>query len=244
MLSEIGRFLYALVFLLLTFGSAISVLQHKYADMQSIPRACLALFAITIRMYEDDFRDLEQEPALLAAVFLFVTLSAILLLNLLIAQLNCSYVYIYADMVGFARLNRAGVIVETLALIPGAKWERFLESLNLDKPLEFNEGDVGLPGGFQVLEPAKNHVVPEDSIYRYGGNCSQDQPWPEETVVGVEEEDRLDRVEKQIAKTMRRLLAEHGGVKHRSGSNASSSFISGMSGTGSSGYSQAPSGGA
>ena len=32
MLSEIGRFLVALVFLLLTFGSAISVLEHPYFE--------------------------------------------------------------------------------------------------------------------------------------------------------------------------------------------------------------------
>lgn len=32
MLSEIGRFLVALIFLLLTFGSAISVLEHPYFE--------------------------------------------------------------------------------------------------------------------------------------------------------------------------------------------------------------------
>ena len=97
-----------------------------------------------------------EEPALLTAVLLFVAssveagiagveaskmqvlASSILLMNLLIAQLNSSYVYIYQDgneqrsgatrasvpgairplfyflqdMVGFARLNRAQKIVE------------------------------------------------------------------------------------------------------------------------------------
>eukprot|EP00439_Symbiodinium_sp_Y106_P082888 s1008_g22.t1 len=114
-LSEIGRFLVALIFLLLTFGSAISVLDHT--------NTVLCPFSITVLLYEDDYRTLmEDEPALLTAVLLFVLASSILLMNLLIAQLNSSYVYIYQDMVGFARLNRAQKIVEALANFNRNQW--------------------------------------------------------------------------------------------------------------------------
>ena len=58
---------------------------------------------------EDDYRDLMEDPVLLAILFTFLTFSSILLLNLLIAQLNVSYVRIYSNMVGYARLKRAEV---------------------------------------------------------------------------------------------------------------------------------------
>ena len=54
-----------------------------------------------------------EDPLLLTAVFCFVTASAILLLNLLIAQLNCSYVYIYQNMLGYAARFCVWMFVKT-----------------------------------------------------------------------------------------------------------------------------------
>jgi len=47
-LAEIGRFLVALGFLLLTFGSAISVLDHDQEEMQTIWDSAIALFAMGV----------------------------------------------------------------------------------------------------------------------------------------------------------------------------------------------------
>lgn len=74
-------------FLLTTFASAITVLQHGYEDMKQFSDTMICLSGITLRLFEDDFRDLHSDPLLLTAVFAFITASAILLLNLLIAQL-------------------------------------------------------------------------------------------------------------------------------------------------------------
>jgi len=203
-LSEMTRFLAALIFLLMTFGCGISVLEHPYFEMRDIPNSAIALFSITVRLYEDDYRNMLGEPALLTAVFIFVTASAVVLLNLLIAQINCSYVFIYQDMVGFARLNRAKVIVETLDECAEATWRRFVESLGLEEPMEFNEGDVGLSGGLQVLEPAGAHVVNEDRILRFGGSCAEDMPWPADHQT-MEVENRYDKIERLLNKVMDRL---------------------------------------
>jgi hypothetical protein len=207
-LPEIGRFLFALMFLILTFGSAISVLEHSYYEMHDIPHAAVALFAITVRLFEDDYRNLQHEPALLAAVFLYLTISAIIILNVLIAQLNCCYVKIYQDMVGFARLNRAHVIVETLKNCPEANWGYFVKTLEFDKPLEFNEGDIGLAGGIAETEPASAHTVVKDTIFRFGGSCSQDMQWPKEAA-GLEDEDKYGRLEQMVAKTLKRIQKNH-----------------------------------
>ena len=47
-------------------------------------------------------------------------------------------------------------------------------------PEEFNEGDVGVAGGIQVLEPASQHPTSVESIRRYGGSTAPSMPWPEE----------------------------------------------------------------
>lgn len=51
---------------------------------------------------------------MLVAVCMFAILISIFFLNLLIAQLNQAYQVVYEDMQGFARLNRASVVVATL----------------------------------------------------------------------------------------------------------------------------------
>jgi len=202
-LSEVGRFLFAMVFLLVTFSSSITCLQHEKHEFRDVTAAANCLFAITVGLYEGDYREFSDTPVLLGAVFFFVTLSAILLINLLIAQLNCSYEYVYADMMGFARLTRATLIVDTLATTPTHRWTRFLATLRFDMPVEFDEGDVGLSGAIQVKEPASLNPVTIDSIIRYGGSCSEGQPWPEES--SKDSDDRFERVERSMAATLKKL---------------------------------------
>eukprot|EP00913_Durusdinium_trenchii_P011878 g11156.t1 len=156
----IGRFMFALMFLLTTFASAITVLEHHYEDMKQFSDTMICLSGITL------------------PVFGFITASAILLLNLLIAQLNCSYVYIYQNMLGYAKLKRASVNVQTLVYTKPERWENFVNSLGFKTPLEFNEGDVGMAGGIQAMEPQNLAVVASDRILRFGGSCSQDLEWP------------------------------------------------------------------
>merc|ERR1712032_1389945 len=164
------------------------------------------------------------------AVFVFVTASAILLLNLLIAQLNCTYVLIFQNNIGFARLKRAGTIVETLAVCPAVNWRRFVDSLRLDTPLEFNEGDVGMSGGIQTWEPANSHLVTTDAILRFGGSYDPSLPWPEDTSA-EDDEDRVERLGRLMQRTMQKLNREKGS-KGRSG-RLSSSGSSAEDGSGS-----------
>jgi len=232
--SEIGRFMAALLFLLLLFASSISVLEHDYPDMRDVSMTVVALFSITVKLYEDDYRDFQDDPILLCMVFAFVTASAILLLNLLIAQLNCSYVYIYANMVGFARLKRAEVIVEELKLTKPAKWTRFVGTLGLDFALELNEGDVGMAGGIQGNELQSAHVVTQDRILRYGGSCAQDMQWPEDGMDKEDEdEDKLQKMERIMKAALAKISgSERKKKKHKSGgSGIGNSGVSGSSGS-------------
>merc|ERR1711862_286347 len=89
--------------------------------------------------------------------------------------------------------------------VPHKRWERFVVFLNLDQRLEFNEGDSGLAGGMQVMEPASTNPTTVDTIRRFGGSTSPAMQWPEEDQAGDDEEDRFDRMEKLIEKAMKRI---------------------------------------
>jgi len=149
-----------------------------------------------------------------------VITTIIFLLNLLIAQLSCSYASTYQDMLGFARLNRARIVVESMVLVSGQRWERFVSYLRLEERLEFNEGDVGLSGGLQVTEAANINPTTQDTIRRFGGSTSPAMQWPEEDNLGDDEEDRFEKIENLIQKAMKRLSSS-GGKRGKGGQGSS-----------------------
>lgn len=237
-LSDISRFMVALLFVSVTFASGICVLNHGYEDMFYLSTTMLYLCAIVLQLINSDWRDFKVDELLLLTVYLFIVVSAIVILNLLIAQLTCSYVYIYQNMVGFARLSRAEVIVETLASCRPAKWQRFVKSLKFDTPLDFSEGDVGMSGGLTVLEPAGASTVTEDTIRRYGGSCAPDMPWPEDVAEEAEANsaDKFDRIERLVQRALKNISAAAGGSKKKgSASDSKSSSTLGSTGNDSTG---------
>ena len=54
----------------------------------------------------------DTEPVVLTVLWGFMIASVIFFVNMLVAQLTCAYDSVYADMVGYARLNRILIIVE------------------------------------------------------------------------------------------------------------------------------------
>lgn len=205
MLPELGLFAGAICGVSLTFSSGISVLKHEIHDFQGIDKGCYALFRMILDMYSAKrYEQLESEPVVLAAVMLFMVAAIIFLLNLFIAQLSCAYSSVNEDMIGFARLERAMIVVEIMPSVPKARWHSFIGSLRLHKRLEFNEGDVGLAGGIQVREPAAANPTTVDAIRRFGGSTSQEIAWPEDDA-GDDEDNRFQRLENLIQKTMKHL---------------------------------------
>merc|ERR1712110_772033 len=145
------------------------------------------------------------------------------------AQLNCSYDTIYQDMVGYARLKRIRIVVETMPLVPEKRWVRLLNSLALDERIEFNEGDIGVAGGIQVLEPASANPTTIDMIKRFGGSTSPSIQWPEEET-GDDDSDKFERIEKLIQRAMQRLNTKGGGGGKKGGKGGSSAGQSGSGG--------------
>merc|ERR550539_1276687 len=94
-----------------------------------------------------------------------------------------------------------------MALVSNKRWTKFITSLHLDDKVEFGEGDVGLPGGIQVMEPANANITTVDMIRRFGGSTSPTAQWPEEDGTVGDEDDRFERMEKLIEKAMKRITS-------------------------------------
>merc|ERR1719281_345946 len=119
-------------------------------------------------------------------------------------------------MVGYARLKRAETIIEIMPTIPKRRWDGFIEGLKLNKRLEFNQGDIGVAGGIQMREAANINPTTVDMIRRFGGSTSPEIQWPEDDIDG-EGDDKFERMEKLIQRTLQRVTKTTGGGKRRGG---------------------------
>jgi len=226
MLVEIALFLLAIAAVLLTLSSAFSCLQQDDEAFQSIPKGAMSLWEMLLRMFSTDhYKTLHDEPVVLTGVYVYLVTSVVFLFNLFIAQLKCSYNAIYADMVGYARLKRCRIIVETMPSVSAKRWSAFKESLAFESRIEFNEGDVGVAGGIQILEPASANPTTVDTIKRVGGTTSALAQWPEEE--GDVEDDKFGKLEALIKKAMDTMTAKQT-TKKKKGAGDSSAGGSGM----------------
>merc|ERR1712232_779396 len=239
MLSEIALFLLAMFSVLTMLSSALSCLEQDDEAFQTIPSGFMALWEMMLGMFSSDhYKSLHGEPIVLLGVYSHLVVSLVFLINLLIAQLCCSYDAIYADMVGFARLKRSRIIVETMPTVSPKRWQVFKEGLGFENRIEFNEGDIGVAGGIQVLEAANANPTTSDTIKRVGGTTSALAQWPEEA--GDAEDDKFGKLEAMIKKAMDTMTAAKSTKKKKSGMNSSS----GMSGGGDGGSGAAEEGAA
>merc|ERR1711967_151886 len=217
MLAEVALFLGALFVAILTFSCSLSVLKHDSDDFAGIQKGSYALLRIVMGAYDAQrYAALESEPVLLVMVFVFCVVTVIFFVDMLIAQLSCAYSSVYEDMVGYARLERAETIVEIMPSVPNKRWFAFIESLRLNKRLEFNQGDIGVASGIQMREAANINPTTQDMIRRFGGSTSPEIQWPEDDVDG-EGDDKFEKMEKLIQKTLQRVTKNVGGGRKGGG---------------------------
>merc|ERR1719487_393841 len=230
MLSEIALFLLAMSAVLITLSSAFSCLEQDDEAFKNIGNGIMNLWEMLLGMFSTDhYYSLHDIPVVLIGVYGYLVTVAVFLFNLLIAQLCCSYDAIYADMVGYARLKRSRIIVETMPAVSPKRWNAFKESLGLDNRIEFNEGDIGVAGGYQTVEAANAHPTTIDSIKRVGGTTSALAQWPEEE--GDMEDDKFGKLETLIKKAMDTMTANNS-KKHKKKGGGSSMGGEGSAGVG------------
>jgi len=169
---------------------------------------------------------MQDQWTVFVVVLVYIVTTVVFLLNLLIAQLNCAYQSTYEDMIGYARLNRGKILTETMPTVSKRRWDGYIASLHFGECVEFGEGDIGIPGGIQVLEPASQNITTTDMIRRFGGSTSPSASWPEEETSELAE-NRLDRMEKLMehglkkVSTSRRAKGGAVGSSNLTGSNSS-----------------------
>jgi len=223
MSSEVGLFILGLVSVMLSFSSAISVVKHSQNDFAGIQKGLLTLLEMSMKMYDGaHFEEYESDPLVLVCTFCFLIIVAVFLLNMLVAQLTCAYEAVYIDMVGYARLERVEIIVGTMPSVSEARWTYFREFLKLEDKTEFNAGDVGVSGGMQIHEPSNANPTTTDMIRRFGGSTSVEMQWPADNEAAADEDDRFDRMEAVIQKTLKRMTKGGGAKGGKGGSNTQS----------------------
>merc|ERR1719389_171552 len=219
---------------LVTLSSALSCLEQDDAAFQTIGGGMMSLWEMLLRMFSTDhYKSLHDIPVVLIGVYVYLVTTAVYLFNLLIAQLCCSYDAIYADMVGYARLKRCRIIVETMPAVTPKRWNYFKESLGFENRIEFNEGDVGVAGGIQILEAANAHPTTVDTIKRVGGTTSALAQWPEEE--GDIEDDKFGKLEALIKKAMDTMTASNTKKAKKGGASSLGGSGTGVEGSGAEG---------
>eukprot|EP00927_Polykrikos_kofoidii_P065615 TRINITY_DN61353_c0_g1_i1.p1 TRINITY_DN61353_c0_g1~~TRINITY_DN61353_c0_g1_i1.p1 ORF type:complete len:1062 (-),score=130.75 TRINITY_DN61353_c0_g1_i1:394-3516(-) len=214
LMSELGLYLIAWAVLTLVFASAICCLKEN-AEIHNIPAMILFMFELVMGIgVTDDVKELGTFITVM--VYICFIAVAIFLTDILIAQLHNIYSSSFYDMVGLARLGRLSVIADALPKVSKKRWSCFLDRMEFDKKLEFNEGDIGVAGGMQVVEPASANPVTTDQIMRFGGSTSPGAPWPEADTEGDDRLDRLERLLQNLAKTLNLVGNRRPGSSHNS----------------------------
>merc|ERR1711908_226355 len=117
-------------------------------------------------------------------------------------------------------------VVEGMPQVPKRRWNTFVDSLRLNKRLEFNQGDIGVAGGIQMKEAASLNPTTIDMIRRFGGSTSPEIQWPEDEADG-EGDDKFEKMEKLIQKTLQRVTKTAGGGRKRGGAGTGTGTGSG-----------------
>jgi len=217
LVKELFLFLFVTGVCTIAFACSISALRQDSEYFDTSYDAFLHLWKMLLGMMPPAvFHDLEDEvPALFIMLAIFVVVASIFLTSIFIAQLSSAYQATFNDMVGFARLNRGHIVVATMPKVPEQRWKDYLESLHLDRRIEFGEGDIGLAGAIQILEPASLNQEPQvcpvchgERVHRYAGTTSREAPWPIVEIESAEMdlETKLARMEKLIQASMKKIV--------------------------------------
>ncbi|CAK9025545.1 unnamed protein product [Durusdinium trenchii] len=205
-LPEVLLMLASLAFFILMFATCIAVSENDVQSFQDFPMVVLRLFQFAIRINgHDELQDIMQSPVLSLGLGAFLVVLILGTFSIFVAQLTCVHEEIYSSMVGYASLRRMQIEVDYMQTLRRKTWKKFVQGLAMDEPLEFGEGDIGLPGGVQIEEPAKLHPLHRETIMRYGGTTSPDEPWPETYSSHETEDEKLERMMKKFQRALAKV---------------------------------------
>ncbi|CAE7808573.1 unnamed protein product [Symbiodinium sp. CCMP2456] len=206
-LPELFLMITAVAFLVIMFATCVAVSHTSVDAFKDMPTAGMRFFQIAAKMQDNrGMPEISTVPLLMVAIGLFVLAVVFGAFNIFVAQLTCAHQEIYDSMVGYSILRRMQISIDTMQTLRRRKFKQFVDSLVMDEPLEFGEGDIGLPGGVQIMECASLHPQNKESIIRFGGSTESSMQWPKEEALEIASEDaRLDRLVKKFDKSLLRI---------------------------------------
>eukprot|EP00913_Durusdinium_trenchii_P009593 g9013.t1 len=149
----IGVFLY--VILMVEVGSiSVRISEYRVLCLHAIEQVllCFGVVLLTILTFSFAVSGMTREVQAIS--------------NTEALQFCGVYTSLAEDIKGHARLARGEIIIETFKAVRLTRWQRFMNSLNLDSKVDFEEGDIGLAGGIKDFEPALAHPVAKEVVQR------------------------------------------------------------------------------
>lgn len=194
-----------------TFGFSVTAMTREVANLSceewaDFGTSVSTLFQLAVGMMDlGELSNLaEESPFLLVVIALFLLLVYSFFFNILVSQFCGVHSSLAEDSEGHARLSRGDVILDTLKAVQMKKWKAFVTRLALDQRTDLDEGDIGLPGGIKVFEPAGANPKTQDQIIRFGGQTDPSLPWPEK----LHEENSTEKmIQKTIRGSLEKLMA-------------------------------------
>eukprot|EP00438_Fugacium_kawagutii_P003756 Skav233319 [mRNA] locus=scaffold3767:250250:260784:- [translate_table: standard] len=173
----LGVFIYVL--LIVEVGSiSVRLSEYRVLCLHAMEQVmlCLAVIFITIAAFAFAISGMTREESPLLVIVIVLFLMA-------------TYTFFFNLLVSQKR----------------GKWQKFMDSLNLEKRVDFETGDIGLAGGIKDFEPALAHPVAKDQIIRFGGHTDPSLPWPEK----IDEDRSLEQnIQKTIQKSLQKFLGK------------------------------------
>lgn len=207
---EVVLFLAAVCFGILAFATTLNAVKSEVETADGVQRWAQVLVSLVLDVLPKSYLyEFQSNTFFLLMLSMFIGLTSFFLLNLLAVQMMEAYQTHFEDLPGCARLSRAEIVVRTMEQVSSSTWTTFLKSMQFDECLEFNEGDVGLAGGTQVLESVHTSIVLVDRIRRFGGSTEPSLPWPEEVEKSNTRQDHLSRLEALMMDSISKEKAKH-----------------------------------
>jgi len=212
LMEDILKFIAVMVLIMIAFACAFHIVLAYDSEFSSVPAAVLTLYSLMLGLWRPDFAGGHNDPFVQLLFVVYVTLALILMMNLLIGLMATSYDFVYHRIDGFAKLDKAKVVVETEAAMSRKKLIAIFNNMHFDEPVEFDESDLGPAGGKQVLVPSnKEDKLVKDRIQRFHGATDPNAPWPNDKKQSWQDDDdiaiddRLKRIEQALKGSRRGL---------------------------------------
>ncbi|GAQ91211.1 cytochrome b5 isoform [Klebsormidium nitens] len=191
MLYDLVKFLAVFLLIWIGFALAFYILLRTQpkadgstVDFTDVHWSFTTFFIMLFGYAEFEFRQIEDRRLQGVAIvlwFIYLMLANLLLLNLLIAQFSTTYEAVYKASYAVALRKLCNELLAIEGTLSVEERRKHYNRLKFDEPLEFDEFDMGPPGGIQLLQdvdPSADDTDDSDRIERYPGKASPDLPWP------------------------------------------------------------------